>query len=278
MRLIGVMPCRNEAWVCGLSTRVALRFCDELVCLNHASTDNTAEILADVQGVHVINEPDPLWAEMSHRQRLLEAARERGATHIAIIDADEVLTANLQPYIRDWVEGLVPGTYLRLGMPCMRGIYEYQTNDIWGRAVVTAAFADSPDLHWKAAEGYDFHHREPYGSKQGAAVHREHGGVMHLQFAHRRRLLAKHALYQMTETLRWPGRRTPAQLAQLYSLAPELYGIHTVFCPGEWWDGYQPLMRYLDLTSEPWQEAEVRRLWAAHGPQVFAGLNLFGLV
>src|SRR3954468_875088 len=97
MRLIATLPARNEDWCLGLSVRAALRWCDAVVVLNHASSDRTAKILCDVVAevgnrLRVIHEPNPEWSEMSHRQRLLDEARSMGATHIAIVDADEVLT------------------------------------------------------------------------------------------------------------------------------------------------------------------------------------------
>src|SRR5580704_9704047 len=100
MNLIAVMPARNEAWVVGCSLRIALLWCDEVIVLDHASTDRTAEIVAEIAEqnpgrVHVISESCADWPEMSHRQRLLETARQQKATHVAIVDADEVLTGNL---------------------------------------------------------------------------------------------------------------------------------------------------------------------------------------
>ena len=94
------MPARNEAWCIGLSARVALLWCDELVILNHASTDETVDIVAELQRehpsrVHLISVPVDTWTEMEHRQMLLDRARMAGATHIAIVDADEILTGDL---------------------------------------------------------------------------------------------------------------------------------------------------------------------------------------
>ena len=37
------MPVRNEAWCLGLTARAALKWCDELVILDHASNDATGE-------------------------------------------------------------------------------------------------------------------------------------------------------------------------------------------------------------------------------------------
>ena len=94
------MPCRNEDWVLGLTARAALMWCDELILWLHSCTDGSRDIAVAVAHEHpgrviidVAN--DPTWAEMSHREQMLELARERGATHIAMVDADEILTGNL---------------------------------------------------------------------------------------------------------------------------------------------------------------------------------------
>src|SRR5258707_13829349 len=98
-KLICLMPARNESWVIGFSARAALMWCDELIILNHASTDNTGAIIQDIaletRRVRYMYVPDPCWTEMSHRQSLLTVARQYGATHIVLVDADEVLTGNL---------------------------------------------------------------------------------------------------------------------------------------------------------------------------------------
>jgi glycosyltransferase involved in cell wall biosynthesis len=109
MKLVALMPVRNEDWVLGLSARVALMWCDHLVILDHASTDRTQEILRDLCAEHpgrltCLRNSEGLWDEMAHRQTMLEAARAENATHIAIVDADEILTANLVPGVRLTVE------------------------------------------------------------------------------------------------------------------------------------------------------------------------------
>ena len=69
------MPVRNEAWVLGLSARVALKWCDELVILCHACSDRSAEIAHEVQAeygarrVLVVSTPTQTWEEMKQRQQ-----------------------------------------------------------------------------------------------------------------------------------------------------------------------------------------------------------------
>jgi len=87
------MAARNEDWILGMTARAALMWLDELVILDHASTDDTVGIIAKVAHDHpkrvcYLHERDPVWEEMRHRQRMLDAAREHGATHICYIDAD----------------------------------------------------------------------------------------------------------------------------------------------------------------------------------------------
>lgn len=279
------MPVRNEDWVIGLTAQAALMWVDELMVLNHASTDGTANILTEIAREHpsrvaILSEPNPVWGEMAHRQRLLDAARMRGATHIALLDADEILASNLVGAIRPEIERVPAGHRLELSMFCMWRNLDCYRHDasVWSNARTTLAFGDTPSLCWRSAGGYEHHHREPYGSLAWARLPRERGGVMHLQFADRRRLVAKHALYKMAEVIRWPGRRPVIATEAEYNLAINEDGLRTLPAPTEWWEGYRALMGHLHLGAEPWQEAECQKLWQEHGAAKFAGLNLFGVV
>ncbi len=300
------MPVRNEDWVLGLSARVALMWCDEIILWMHACEDRSPEIALEVRDetagddarVRIFFQEKPEWDEMTHRQRMLEEARKRGATHIAIVDADEVLTGNLIPQIggayteprrlpvTHCVAAASDGKILELPGYNLRGsLNQYHANGLWGNRWFSVAFADRPELHWG---GDRFHHREPMGHKwypykpieQGA------GGVMHLWGASERRLKAKHAMYKVTERLRFPMKPVP-KIDVMYSLwRSECDGLAEGFSgarwkyaavPDAWWAPYAHLMKYLNVDAEPWQEAEVRRLVARYGAEHFRGLDLFGV-
>ena len=285
MKLIGLMPVKNEDWILGLSARVALSWCDELVILDNGSTDDTAALISDLQGeyaarVHLILWPGT-WDEMPQRQSMLDHARlEHNATHIALIDADEVLTGNLAPsQVRFWIETMEPGMMLQLPLYNMRGgMYRYHANGLWGGGLMTLAFKDEPKLHWK---GDRFHHREPMGRRwEGFQPLAHGGGVMHMWGASEARLLAKHALYKVTERLRWP-KKDVTEIDRYYSMCVkgqtegEAAGWTFETAPASWWTPYAHRLKYLDVNAEPWQIAEVRRLIAEHGRATFQGLDLF---
>jgi len=279
------MAVRNESWAVGASARIALKWLDRLVILNHASIDDTQDIIEDVSSEHpgrvvIITENDPTWREMAHRQRMLQKAREMKATHVAICDADEVLTGNLLAGIRDQIAQLPPGGSMCIGMPCMwRSLDQYRTGSgIWAnRFDLTLAFADTPSLSWAAANGYDHHQREPKGSRIALRGYRVDGGVMHLQWASWRRLVAKHALYKIMERLKYPQKAVQV-IDHMYSLALDESGLELKDAPAHWWAPYADLRKHFNLKSQPWQEIEARRLWKHHGAAAFAGLNLFGVV
>lgn len=266
--------------------------------------------------VFALREDDPVWEEMRHRQLMLKCARveklkdvEWKATHICYIDADEILTGDLvfgppsDPaytcVIRGLFNSIPPNSILQIPWLALRGsIGQVHTSGPWADGQnASLGFLDDPRLHWssEARGGYDFHHRQPMGkplvpwTPLGARGTRQ-SGLMHLQFVNVRRLRAKQSWYKIQEMLRWPGRE-PNQVHavnQRYNLA--VYGLYDPVrgwqerrqaslgpVPMEqWWKPYEHLMKYFHPHEIPWQEAEVRRAIAEHGPEL-SGLDLFGL-
>jgi hypothetical protein len=307
------MPVRNEAWCLGLTLRAALLWCDEMVVFQHACTDGTQQIIWDVEEEHpgrIINLVSSLtdWHEMAQRQTMLEKAREFAATHIAIVDADEILTGNLLPSktalntINTYLNAIKPGECLQLPMYQLRGSLDrYHSNGIWGNRWLSVAFQDDPRLSWS---GDKFHSREPEYPGGGKLrpyqpIKHGQGGSFHLWGVSERRLKAKHALYKVTERLRWPAKsivaidqqynlwRSPGDCRGSYISAPE-WALEWTFAdvPAEWWQPYMGLgganfIKHLDPPCPDdgcWQEIEVRRLVAERGAETFKGLDLFGVV
>ena len=291
MRLVGLMPVRNEDWVLEASIAAALLWCDDLVILLHACDDDSEDIAhaaRDATGrVHVYYNTDPVWQEMHHREALLRLGRSHGGTHFALVDADEILTANAVLGIRAEVCQLMAGECLDVPMIPVWGGLDAQRADhcVWTRSWLTVAFRDCPALSWQPLhDGYQHHHRSPFASLPTArrpvagTLQRRGGistgGVMHLQFADRARLRAKHALYKMQEVLRWPDRESVEDVDAKYNQALNEEGLVLKPVPPEWWSGHKKNL--IRIGVEPWQRAECRKLLSKWGPERFQGLTLWG--
>jgi Glycosyl transferase family 2 len=301
LNLIGLMPVRNEDWILGMSARVALMWCDSLIVLNHASTDGSCTSLAEIEmeqpGRIILDSVGGEWDEMRHRQKLLKWAREEKATHIAIIDADEILTGNLLGSIRGHIEAAGANMLSLPGYNLRGGLNSYHSNGVWANRWFSTAFKDDPQASWS---GDKFHSREPHKTSAWGhvqPVRQGDGGVMHMWGASERRLIAKHALYKVMERLRWPDKPV-AEIDRMYSWAikgedhPNKFGTPATWTyaavPDSWWNVYAEAGLFGDLLGglrfggairdrEPWQEAEVRRLVTEHGRERFEGLDLFGV-
>lgn len=283
MKLIGLLLVRNEEWILRACIDAASRWCDGLAIMQDRCTDNTYSIVGnmtrDGKDSRTFAPSGENWNEMDLRQSLLESGRALGGTHFAMIDADEMLTHNLLPHIRQWCEGLMPGDVLDLPMIVPhRGLDRYRDDmSVWSnRNDFSVAFADRPDLTWKPRDqGYQHHARCP----QGAGVHvrplsgPKDGGVFHLQWASWERLLNKHRAYKIMERIRWPNRESVQEVDRKYSQALDETGLRTRPIPAEWWGDYKK--DQINLNHRPWYMDECERMAREH-PEALEGLNLWG--
>jgi hypothetical protein len=276
MRVIACIPVRNESWVLRASIPAALKWCDAVVVMDHRSDEGThTELVAGRvnrgwEMVHLF-EGDPEWREAEYRQRLLGQARGMGATHVVTIDADEILTENAIPRIRDDIAQLRPGEVLRVPWLQLWGSldkYRAGDNSVWSSATVPLAFhAEGCDY---SRGDYDIHERVPLRLTPKEVWPRSMG-VMHLQHVNRRRLVAKQVLYMMVEVVRW--NTPPAQLTARYGKTLDEKGMNLAAVPPDWWG---PEKSAITPEAEPWQEGEVKRLLAEHGRERFSGIDLHG--
>ena len=287
MKIIGMMLARNEAWCIGLAARVALQWCDELVVLDHASTDGTREVVEQIKCEHpgrvtLVCEDHAPFNEAQFRQRLLDAARERSVTHGAIIDADEFLTANLLKHARMLASQVHPG--VTAYFPSVNphdSMNRYRIDSAFATELKSVLFVDHPELSYCAApDGYHYHERAPRATRPWAVKLENfqlEGGIWHLHSISRRRLEVKAACYKVLERVHFPARHSADKLEEIYGWTLRA-AVKASATPKSWVEGYQGLIdAHLDLSVEPWQLQEMRRLMAAHPRVMFADLDLYGV-
>ncbi len=290
MKLFATLLVRNEDWIVGLSMRVLLSFCDAIVVLEHLCTDRTHDIICEVAEedgdgrVILTADDDEHWSEMRLRQKMLEIARQYGATHIWLGDADEIIDSVTAHMARPLVAGTPQGHIMCLPLYNLRGsINRYHLSGMWGNRITSVAFKDSPELGWV---GDKHHSREPvdirtgkYPLKTHQPIQQGQGGILHAWGVPESRLIAKHRAYRVRDSLHWP-QMPHREIESLYSMATEGRPQHGdvparwtyADVPANWW--YPDLMKYLDVDAEPWQEGYVNEMIKLHGRDRFAGLKV----
>jgi hypothetical protein len=289
MKVVGLMTARNEDWILGLTLRAATFIVEEMIVLDHASTDRTRAIIQEVAEefpgrIHYRRREDPVWRETSIRQGLLEEGRLLGATHFWVIDADELLTGNVLPEIRSILSSLDAGDCVTLPwFPMWRSLDRYRRDGsaYWCGNRTVYGFRDHPSLRYEARQkrpGYDIHARAPImpGQKRELCLDDPHHGVMHFVAAGWARLQAKAAWYKMIETVRF-GDLTPERLNANYNRDLDETGLVTVPAESEWWEPYSQWRTHVEPNAPSWFAQDCERMWREFGPAKFAGLDLWGV-
>ncbi|MDP2607285.1 MAG: glycosyltransferase family 2 protein [Deltaproteobacteria bacterium] len=276
--IVAMIMARNEEWILEASIKAARKLCDKIVVFDHASTDRTREIaLSCADGVD--GTTDPVWREMDYRQQMFELTAGLKPTHLAFIDADEIVTNNCVASYRKAIENLTPGQVAIAPMvPVWRTLDQYRKDaSVWSTAGISLAVGYKADLNWKprAHDGYQHHAREPKGMTERVPIgQRYQGGVMHLQFACHRRLKAKHTFYKMMERI---TTHKPSDIIERqYNQAMDETGINYEPLPKSWWD--PEVKALIDLDHVPWHEKQCQEYLDKYGRKYFGGLNLFGVV
>jgi hypothetical protein len=289
MKVVGLMTARNEDWILGLTLRAATLIVDEIIVLDHASTDRTRAIVHEIANecpgrIHCRRREDPAWREASIRQGLLEEGRLLGGTHFWVIDADELLTGNLVPKIRSILSSLDEGDCITLPwFPMWRSLDRYRcdANEYWCSNRTVYGFRDHPSVRYEARPTRptcDMHTRAPRlpGLKHELCVSDSHHGVMHFVAAGWARLVAKTAWYKMIETVQF-GDVTAERLNAIYNRDLDEAGLVTVPADSEWWEAYSKWRRHVEPDARSWFAQDCERLWRKFGPAKFAGLDLWGI-
>lgn len=298
-KIVATLLARLDQWSVEFAIRAALEWCDEIVIGIHEPggkvLDPTWNIIARLTAspeiarkIDVVALTDETWDEMNMRQRLLARARELSATHIAIVDADEAVTADLIPSIRELVLALKPCETLEVPMvsPHHGGskagacLDMARVDGVFASARITLAFGDDPSLAWQnAADGYCYHNRPPRGITQRSNLQTasKTSGVFHLQYATLQRLGAKAAFYKITERMKFPDRdeSQPGPLNHKYDWTLRDEGEEYVPIPASAWaypfgDG----RNLVDLAEIAWQAWACSVLVKRVGPEALNGLDL----
>lgn len=275
MKVIALLPVRNEAWVLRHSLPCLSTLCDVVLVSDQNSEDASREICREFANVEVIASRDAQICEQA-RWALWDAARSYdGRNLIWCTDADELVSPRLA---LDWLarsrEALAPGD-----------VVECRYYHVW----------DAPDRYrdsvppyvpyWKPVAVVD-DRRIDYARTRSLPLHEERvpvaadarraraAGVpvLHLQWLLPARTQMRQAWYRCREWMH--GERSAHEINLQYVFTLPRSRVRTAPVPHDWVAD----VTFPDLSIDrevTWQEREVLDWFADKGPAFFEPLEIW---
>ena len=287
MKVIGILPFKNEERFLPTYLSNVQPVCDEIIAIDDHSTDNSRQIMEDagviVKGYDDTEKLKGGWTCGLIRQHLFNYAREAGGTHFVCLDADETFTSNFVPIARDIMSQLEPGEKVHMQWLALWKSYTAYRDDytVWSRNFKDFIVADHPDLDY--SYGYMCEGRTigPNNDNTLRTLEVEHGAVLHYQFACFNNFLLKQAWCQVGELVQ-QGPSALASINAKYSICYQDDNVGMRTMPNEWIAGIpEPPVPNFD---PEWKEEnflrenllpDIYRHFDEYGVEYFRGLNIW---
>ena len=220
MKIISLMPVKNESWILEFSLKQLNEISDVVLMLDDKSSDQSIEIAKKYNRCKVIKfEPKENYTNMSvKRNILLSEARKLGGTHFIMLDADECFTYNFKNKIRDTVKNMKPGQSLLMSWDL---IFKEGGKIITDKKLtIEKDFIYCDDRistypNKSLSEG-----RTPAKPENYIKLNENEGSVLHFQYYNPNRTQLKQIWYRCNELIE--GKRSAYRINGSYAFTKEM--------------------------------------------------------
>ena len=282
MKIIALLPVRNEAWVLEHALTCLSAFCDTVIVSDQGSTDGSQEICRRFPKVNLLETPQGQTAGLlpKHaRWRLLDAARQYDGNNLLwCTDADELISpASVRTFLAEHAGDLrapraIQCRYIHLWRNMRR--FRHDLSPYGPKWKVVAVVDDRRMDYPRDPAAPPLHEpRTPMDSDphvlSAGDLH-----LLHLQYAVWQRNQMKQAWYRSLERL--DGRATAAEINEKYGITMAPFFSRTKAVPPAWLDGLTLPDERVDLEPS-WHDGEMLRLFDQHGIEFFELLDIWHL-
>lgn len=221
MKVITLVPVKNESWILNFSLKNFSLFSDEILVLDDASEDTSTAVASAHPKVTVIPYKDgESHVNMSKRRSaLLEAGRKAGGTHFVCLDADEIVSDALSRSLKEELKSLSPTQKLLLPWVLVNRskedfVYSIEYEDNYK----DFAFCDDGKVGF--IDRALSEERTPGGNDSAKRLNFEKGCVYHFQNVPLKRNQYKQAWYRCNELME--GIKSPRRINMIYDFTKNL--------------------------------------------------------
>jgi glycosyltransferase involved in cell wall biosynthesis len=279
MKIISLMPVKNEAWIIGRTLSALATFCDHIIVADQGSTDGTLQILESFSPqVTIIENPDMTYSNRIRWILLEEARNFEGDNFILLADADEIPTANIMTVeVLDTVTNLTPGTAIEIPwIQLWRHPLWWRDDDsLWSKRWIYVGFRDDRAVKYESVVNINDH--KPRIPECRQILRSDNIKLLHYQFVLFDRKRSKECWYRAGEAVAL-GLDKAADINYYYRVARDERQVHLSPIDPEWVAGWRELGIDLEhFEEEPlyWYDVEVLRWFKEKGPAYFAPLDLW---
>ncbi len=226
MKIIALLPFKNEEWVIKEYIASIKKVTSHIIAYDDYSTDLSRKILEEA-GAKIISEDyttESGWAEHSIRQRLLIEGRKEGGTHFICLDADEIFSDNFYVSAIKNISTLEPGQSLWLDwVTLFRNKNTERVDGVYKNINKSFIFCD--DVHSDFPYAFLGVSRSPGDPLFRKVITRKDGSVIHFQFLNTERSSVKRIWYMCSEHIK--GARSAVRINATYEIQKDKQGIAT---------------------------------------------------
>lgn len=279
MRLIALMPVKNEKWIIERNLNTLVNFCDLIIIADQQSSDGTAEFLKNFSPkVITINNP-ARFHSTKIRWHLLEVSRAYlGNNFIFSPDADEIFSSNiLDPNILDQITNQAPGVAVQVPWIQLWRHPLFWRNDAstWANRWMTAGFRDDRRVKYSPILASNDHNwRIPCCRHLQRATKVK---LLHYQFVLFERMLSKQRWYRVIEAMEH-GNAQAQRINHYYGVTRDERRLHLDPVEEDWLSGWRKLgldLENFEVLPLYWYDVEVLRFFSERGPAYFASLDIW---
>jgi hypothetical protein len=284
MKIIALVPVRNEAWVLEHSLACWSGFCDVVIVNDQLSTDTTREICRRFPKVVLLETtstgPADTVARLPRqaRWRLLDAARNYdGHNLLWCTDADELTPPTLaRTFFEQHAGDFTPRRVVECRFYNLWDSFSRYRKDLsyYGPLWKPMGFVDDRGVDYPRGDVRPLHEPRMPVETSDSAIKASGLPILHLQWTMRNRNQMKQAWYRCIDFM--DKRMTAAEVNAFYSVTlRELY-VHTEAVPQPWLADVT--LPNADVDRQPsWHEDEIRGWFDARGIEFFEPLEIWHL-
>lgn len=281
MKIIALVPVRNEAWVLEHSLECLSGFCDIVIVNDQMSTDATREICGRFPKVVLLESSAAdtvARLPQQARWRLLDAARHYDGNNLLwCTDADELVPPSLaRTFFEHHAGELTPGRAVECRVYNLWDSLTKYRHDLssYGPQWKALAFIDDRIVDFPRGEVRPLHEPRLPVDADAAALKAGNVPILHLQWTMWNRNQMKQAWYRCIDFM--DKRMTAAEVNAFYSVTlRELY-VHREHVPQAWLEDVT--LPNADVDRQPaWHEAEIRGWFDERGIEFFEALEIWHL-